>query len=71
MVVLSISLSICDTCLIIIVIIIITMSIIIIIMNICDTLLIIIMVKSSMQATQKIKKTGRKKNVIPAKPIRN
>ena len=42
MVVLSISLSIYDTYLIIIVI------------TICDTLLIIIMVKSSMQATQKI-----------------
>ena len=53
--ILSISLSICDTYII----------------NICDTLLIIIMVESSMQATQKIKKAGRKKKVIPAKPISN
>ena len=45
---------------------------IIIIINICDTLLIIIMVNksSSMQATQKMKKTGReKKKVIPVKVI--
>ena len=43
-----ISLSICDSYLIIIII------------NICDTLLIIIMVKSSMQATQKIQENREK-----------
>ena len=64
MVVLSISLGICDTYLIIIIIIIIT------IINIWDTLLIIIiMVESSMQATQKVKITGRKEKVLPVKPI--
>ena len=55
-VVLSISMRICDIYLTIIVI------------NICNTILII-MVKSSMQATQKIKKAGRKKKVIPVKLI--
>ena len=58
MVVLLISLSICDTHLVII-----------IINNIFDTLIIIIMVKSTMHSTQKSKKTERKKKVIPVKPI--
>ena len=58
MVDLSISLSICDTYLIIMII------------SVCDTLFIIIMVKSTMQATQKkTKKTGKKKKVIPVEPI--
>ena len=52
---LSIFLSICDTYLII--------------FNICDALLIIIVRSSTMQATQKFKKTGRNKKVIPVKPI--